>query len=381
MKTYRFLLILLVVIIALPFAGRLLWIIKSSKPLDIIIINKSVEKSTQNEVKAINWTLNNQKFVTSLGDSYDFNYSYFGYYPEGISEERKIKSFTLENISSLSEKNSALFYADNTGIVLNQNDPKSSKAKGYFGFNNNDYILLKEMVNRQKLVIAEYNFISSPTEDLVRYNTEQFLDFYALGWVGKYFKDLSQEKISGLISSTWFDLYKQTYSSDWNFSGPGIILLNSGQNRIIILPSEKYSISEYPTVITSPEIASEYGIPQNAAYTGWFDMAYQGNNRVLSHFNLNLNTEGIDLLKKNGIESEFPAVIESQNKKFYYIAGDFSKVDVVMATSRLAFISEIIKNLNKSKTENPDKFFQVYYDYLLSGIFNNYYNEISQKVR
>jgi hypothetical protein len=114
-----------------------------------------------------------------------------------------------------------------------------------------------------------------------------------------------------------------------------------------------------------------------AAYTGWFDMAYQGKNTVLSHFNLNLNADGIDLLKKNGIESEFPAVIESQNKKFYYIAGDFSKVDVVMATARLGFISEIIKNINKGKTENPDKFFQVYYDYLLSGILNTYYNGLT----
>ncbi len=377
MKAYRPLFILLVVIIALPFAGRLFWLMKKSKPLDIVIINKSVVKSKNNEVKTLNWTLNYEKFIDSAGYFYDYDIDYFGYYPDAITEDRKIKSFKLEEVFSLAVNNDALIFVDNKGVELSQAEKKASKMKVYGGFNYNDYSLLKEMLSRQKLVIAEFNFFSSPTEDLVRYNTEQYLDIYTLGWNGKFFTNLSKEKISELISANWFDLYKQNYSVEWDFSGPGIILLNPGQNRIIVLPAGKYMNSEYPSVITTPEIASEFNIPQNASYSGWFDIAFQGKNKVISHFDLNLNQEGIDLLNKNGIKSEFPAVIESVSKKFYYIAGDFSNTHVCILSSKLGFISRIIRKMNKGKTQNPDKFFQVYYNYLLSGILNDYYTEIS----
>ena len=377
MKAYRYFIILLGIIIALPFAGRLFWLMKKSKPINIVIINKSVEKSSQNEVKTLNWTLNFGKYVNSDGDIYNFRYDYLGYFPDAASESRKVKSYKLEEISSIAESNDALFFIDNSGIKLKKDDKKSPKGIAYGGFNQNDYFLLKEMISRQKLVVAEYNFFSPPTEDLVRYNTEQFLDIYSLGWTGKFFNNLSKEQVSEDISGNWFDLYKQYYSTDWDFEGPGIILINLQQNRIIVLPAEKYMNSKFPEVVTAQEIASLYYIPQKAAYTGWFEISFEGKNKVISNFDLNLNKEGVNLLRKNGIESEFPAVIESVNKKFYYMAGDFSKVNVYLPISRLGFISRIILNLGKGKTQNPGRFFQVYYNFLLTSILNDYTVEIS----
>jgi hypothetical protein len=377
MKAYRLLIILLVVIIAVPLTGRLFWLMKKRKPLDIVIINKSVQKSSQNEVKSINWALNFEKFMKNGGDLYDFHTDYFGYFPDGTSDNTKIKAFRLEEISSIVENNDALFFVDNSGTDLLQTEKKAIKKLAYGGFNQNDYFLLKEMVGSQKLVIAEYNFISPPTEDLVHYNAEQLLDVYSLGWVGKFFNDLSKEQISGLISIVWFDHFKQNYSTEWAFKGPGIILLNSSQNRIIVLPAKKCMNSEFPDVITDPEIASEFNIPQKASFTGWFDVSYQGKNKVISRINLNLNQEGIDLLRTNGIEPIFPAVIESINKRFYYMAGDFSKSNICLSTSRLGFLSGIIREMGKGKTQNPDKFFQVYYNFLITSILDNYYSEIS----
>lgn len=377
MKAYRLILLVLVVIIILPFSGRLFWLIKRSKPIDIVIINKSVQTSSQNEVKSLNWLLNFEKIVDFNAKIYDFQRDYLGYYPDAISDSRKIKSFKLEEISSLADNNDALFFIDNSGVELNQAEKENLKRLTYSGFNQNDYSLLKEMLGKQKLVIAEYNFFSPPTEGLVRYNTEQFLDIYSLGWSGKYFEDLAKENVSGLLSENWFELYKENYSADWNFNGPGIVLINHGENRIIVFPSGEFMTADYPEVITSPEIAAEYNLPEKASYSGWFDVAFQGKNKIISKFNLNLNQEGINILKNNGIEPEFPAVIESVSKKFYYMAGDFSKSRVCLSSSRLGFISRIIKTREKGMTQNPDKFFQTYYNFLLSDILNTHYMEIA----
>jgi hypothetical protein len=377
MKTNKILFVLVVVILALPFAGRLFWLMKGSKTLNILIVNKSVEKTSFNEVKALNWTLNFEKYENSGGELYDFKNDYLGYYPEAPDEERRIKSFKLEDIKSLAEKNDALFFIDNSGVKINKTGKKISKITFYGGFNQNDYSLLKEMVGLQKLVVAEYNFFSPPTEDLVRYNTEQFLDIYSLGWIGKLFEDISKDKLSGFVPAEWFDLYKQNYKSDWEFTGPGLILINQSQNRIVILPSDKYMNSGYPDIITDMQNASHYNIPEKTAYSGWFEISYQGKNKVISHFNLNLNQDGVAILKKNGIEPEFPAVIESVNNKFFYIAGDFSKVNSNLLTSRFSFLSSILLKMNSSKTDNPDRFFQTYYNSLLTTILKDYTSEIS----
>jgi hypothetical protein len=382
MKAYRLTLILLGLIVALPLTGRLFWIMKKSKPLNILVINKSVENGSENELTTLNWTLNYLKFVNSDGSIFDYKNDYLGYFPEVVTDSRKIKSFKLEEIASIVENNAALFFIDNAGIKYKQNEKKPSKFIPYSGLNQNDYFLLKEMLVRQKLVVAEYNFFSPPTEDLVRYNTEQFLDIYSLGWTGCFFRDLSKEKIMGLVSPEWFDIYKQNYGSDWNFSGPGIILLKQKHTRIIVLPSAKYMSSLYPDVTTKPDIAKEFNIPQKASYTGWFELAYEGKNKVISHLNLNLNQLGLDLLKENGIESEFPIVMESLNKKFYYISGDFSKVEgSALFLSRFGFISRLMMEMVEKNTGNPDKFFQVYYNSFLASVLSDYYSEISVPVK
>jgi hypothetical protein len=380
MKAYRFLIFLLVVVIAMPFAGRLFWLIKRSKHIDIVIINKSVLKSSQNEMKSLNWTLNMDKFVDSSGNNYDYTKDYYGYFPDIVNEDKKIRSLKMEDVISVSENCDALVFLDNKGVEYNKIDKKGIKKKPYGGFNQIDYFLMKEMIGRQKLIIAEYNFFSAPTEDLVRYNAQQLIDIYSLGWSGKYFEDLSKDKIVESVSKNWLDIYRNAYSEEYNFKGPGILLINPGENRIIVLPAGKYMNSGFPTVETSADNSSRFNLPEKALFTGWFDISYQGRNSVISTFNLNLNDEGVSIMRKNGIASVFPAVIESGNKKFYYIAGDFSKGKVNLISSKLGFISSVIRTMNKGRTEKPEKFFHSYYDFLLSGILNQYYNEIKGTV-
>lgn len=377
MKAYRFFIIVLVVILALPAAGRLIWLMKKSKPLDVIIINKSVEKISRNEIKALNWVLNSEKFVDSAGDFYDYRADYLGYFPDAVTEDRKIKSYKLDEAVSMAQTFDALVFIDNKGVELSREYKLSTKRMQYGGLNQNDYLLIREMSSRQKLIIGEFNFFSSPTEDLVRYNAEQFLDIYSLGWTGKYFKNLAIDHVSKEIPSDWLEIYKLNYSEDWNFSGAGLILANKAANRIIVLPADKFMNAKFPDIVTPEEISNEWGLPPRASYDGWFDIAYPGKNKVISYINLNLNEDGIDLLRTNGIDPEFPAVIESTGRKFYYLAGDFSKSGGMVFTSRYSFLSDLYKNFGKGQQDKPGRFFKVYYIPLLTGIFNDYYSEIS----
>jgi hypothetical protein len=228
------------------------------------------------------------------------------------------------------------------------------------------------MINDDKLVIAEFNFFSDPTEELVRYNTEQLMDIYTLRWKGKYFKDLDKKKIASEIDIKWLDSYKELNDRDWDYSGPGLILCNDKQNRIIVLPADDYMEENFLTIETSKENAKAYKLPAKAAFEGWFEIVYQGNNDVISNINLNLNEQGIEYLKKNGLDPVFPACIKMADKPVYFLTGDFSKQDVVLAWSKMRILSDLCRGLCQGRTKNPNQFFQTYYIPFMSSILEMY---------
>jgi hypothetical protein len=375
MKTSKILLIIIAILVILPLTGRLIWEFKKSQVLDIMIINKTVPNVSENELKGLNWALNMNKYVRSTKYLYHYKTDYYGYHPDAINNELMIRAFQLDQIKNIADKNQAIFYIDNEGVDI-EGKGLLGRRTWYGGLNQNDYLLIKEMHENNKLILAEYNFFSEPTEDLVRYNTEQLIDIFYVGWKGKYFKNLDSSFASVDLKGKWFETYKQNTGNDWSFNGPGIILINDAQNRIIVLPSSECMNSRYPEVITEPDQVSVYNIPASAAYTGWFNIVYQGKNNIVSQFDLNLNERGIKLLHNNGLSPVFPAVICSADKRIYFIAGDFSKSHVCLAGSKICIFTPLImKNIWGKFTGNPNLFFQTYYSRLLSTVLNDYHSE------
>ncbi len=371
MKSSRYWIITVLFILLLPIIGHLLWVVQKKKPLNLMIVNKSVPASSSNEVKSFNWVLNYEKVLKAGDEHYDFTKDYFGFHPDAITEDRSIKAFGLHDFPDLQQEYDGLVYLDNEGVDLDEK--KHSSISHYGGFNQTDYLLMKEMINSGKLVIAEYNFFSDPTEDLVRYNTEQMIDVYTLRWKGKYFKDLKKDKILKELDQKWLTSYSQNHENEWNFSGSGIVLCNEKYERIIVLPADQYMNKKFPTIETSAPKASEYNLPEEVAYTGWFEIVYQGQNEVISQINLNMNKEGEEMLKANGLEASFPASIKIADKPVFFMAGDFSKQNVVLMWSRLRIFSDICRGVCKGMTGNPNRFFQTYYVPLISSILGSYH--------
>ncbi|MFW5820421.1 MAG: hypothetical protein ACOCWA_03970 [Bacteroidota bacterium] len=376
MKSSVYFFIAVALVILLPLAGHLAWRIQKKNPLDLMIVNKTVLQSSENEVKSLNWVLNYRKVIKNDRQNYDFEKDYFGFHPDAISTDRTIRSFGIDDLSDIKEKYDGLFYLDNKGVELDHQ--KYANLKYYGGFNNTDFLLLKEMMNNEKLVVVEYNFFSEPTEELIRYNTEQLMDIYSLHWKGKYFKDLSEKKAGKELEEKWFECYKNYSGKEWDYTGPGLILCNLKQDRIIILPKEEYLIDS-PVITTTEKTKDQYKLPAEVKYSGWFDIIYEGNNEVISTISLNLNPKGIDFLKQNGLEGSFPASVKMKGKPVYYLAGDFSKQKVFLPFSKMRIINDLYRGICNTMTGNPHVFFQTYYVPFMSGIILDYYDVTSHK--
>ncbi len=377
MKKNKFLVVIIAVIIFLPFLGRFIWALQKSRQMEIMIVNKTVLGDSHNEVKSLSWVLNFNKILKTDNTRYNFNRDYYGYHPDAPAEEWKIRSFKLADLPDIREKYCALFYLDNQGVKMTSGDTKPASAY-YGGFNQNDYLLLREMMNAGKLVIAEYNFFSSPTEELVRYNTEQLLDIHCLGWRGKYFASLDPEKLKDGLDPVWIDRYKEYNNRNWDFSGPGIILINEKQNRLLILPRNQCMEKDYPVVVTGEKYAESLHLCKENAFTGWFAVVYQGENEVISTIDLNLNEQGKAIMMKNGLGCRFPAVIKSSLHPFYYLAGDFSKTPVSLVWSRVRLVNDFMRTVSGKMSGNPHVFFQAYYVPLMSAVLKEHYAEMKQ---
>ena len=375
MKSSRYFLIAIVVILLLPLAGHLIWRAQKKNPMDLMIVNKTVPRSAENEVKTLNWVLNYEKVLKDGNDNYDFSRDYYGFHPDALSADRSIKAFRLEDLPELCDKYDGLIYLDNEGVELE--NQKYASLKYYGGFNNTDYHLLKEMINSDKLVIVEYNFFSEPTEDLIRFNTEQLMDIYSLQWKGKYFKNLAANKVFKEIDKKWLNAHNDYYENEWDYNGPGLVLCNLKQNRVVILPSEEY-LNDQPTIKTGKQMSETYNLPEEVSFTGWFNIVHEGENEVISRLDLNLNDDGVEYLKKNGLEASFPVSVKMQDKPVFFLAGDFSKQKVFLPSSKMRIVNDVYRSICKNMTGNPGLFFQTYYLPLMSGILSTHINNKSE---
>ena len=104
--------------------------------------------------------LTNDRFVKKeKGGSFSAAKDYYGFVPLRPEREKQFRKrdFRLTELLELAENNDALYYADTYGVFFNdwyQGIKKARRSRRlYGGLNNNDYLLMSEMKNRDKLVI------------------------------------------------------------------------------------------------------------------------------------------------------------------------------------------------------------------------------------
>jgi len=162
--------IVLIIILILPAVNFIRWSIQEKKPLDIVILDKTVPSLDRLKHKSFNWILTNERFVRKdKKSSYSYRKDYYGFSPtRPLKEKGSIrKEYHLSEMMDLPAKADAVYFTDTYGVFFNDwwsgiNRSRRSR-KIYGGLNNVDYLLLNEMRKNNKLIICEYNSFDFPT--------------------------------------------------------------------------------------------------------------------------------------------------------------------------------------------------------------------------
>lgn len=360
MKTLKTVIIIVLVLLVVPLLGFAVWFLQKGENIEVFVVNKSMVKFNGSENKSMNYVLNREKILTPGNRKYDLTTDHYGLlWNKG---DYQIKYPRLRDLDRTVEKSDLIYFADVAGIRTSQirtlAEGEEDKIE-YGGLNNSDYTLMRYALEMEKPLVLECNFYGRAQEPLVRYNIEQLTDVYYVGWMGKYVEDLSGPADVS-CGFNYKNEYAQFHGNDWEFTGPGIVMINLDANRVVVLMENEDFNSGDGLIRTDAEYTDAYGLPEAVNYTGWFSVLHPGRNEVISTFTLNPTETGMELLRENGLPENFPALIRG-NGSFYFLAGDFGKNDVQLFFSRVPGIRDLIGGIRKAGKMNPDNFFFTYY--------------------
>jgi len=351
------------------------------KPMDIILVDKTVPTLERENHKSFIWILTNERFVKKENKrSYSYINDYYGFSPKRPLREKQWErqDYRLTDLIKLAENNDAVYFADTYGVFFNdwyKGINKSRKSrKLYGGLNNNDFLLIKEMQDRNKLIIMEYNSFDYPTAQYESVRTQEKLGVTFSGWTGKYFNSLDTTSVDFPIWMT--AMYRKQTSRPWTFTKPGIVILK--EKEIIVLEEGAHLKNAMPKIITDPDYCAKYGVNSIVAFDKWFDIIDPLENNIVSKFNIETTAIGDTLLLENGLNNQFPAVVqEPKNNRVYYFSGDFANGNTPVWTSRLKGVNKLKGILYSDKPDDTRRFFWLYYRPLINGIFTEYYNSLN----
>jgi len=375
--------IVLIIILILPLINFIRWSFQEKKPIDIVILDKTVPTLDRLNHKSFNWILTNERFVKKEKKTgYSYKKDYYGFAPTRPLKEygSTRKEYHLSEMMDLPEQVDAIYFTDTYGVFFNDwyagiNKSRKSR-KIYGGLNNTDYLLINEMRNRNKLIILEYNTFDYPTPAFESYRTQEKLGIKYTGWSGKYFEELDSTSKNFPIWMT--AMYRKQYKKPWTFSKPGIVLLT--EKNILILEQGTDLINPFPHIVTDEANCTKYKVPPSVAFENWFDIIDPLQSNVISKFRLETTAIGDTTLSSFMLGNEFPAVIqEPVDQRTYYFSGDFANNDVCYGTSRIKGFPRLKGILYSDKPDDTRRFFWLYYRPLINSIFTDYYSSLNAR--
>ena len=369
----------LIIFLAVPLTSFLIWIFMPQAPVGLVIVDKTVSNNDYQEHRSIHWTLNHLKYVNSEGNLFDYKTDYFGIFPKKEAGEytiKDIRSLSLAQTKDLIAKSNLIYYADTYGVY--EDEATDDRFQGlskklYGGMDHQDIEFLKKSYEAEKTIISEFNSIASPTSMEVRAEFEKLAGVKWTGWIARYFDEL--DTILNEELPIWMiDTYVEQHDDQWGLSGSGMVFLKEN-GQIEILEFEKHTQVKVPSIVSSMQSQSKYGLPEVVKYPYWFDiMLVSREFEVISYYDIYPTDEGLSLLRNMGLPRYFPAAVvkSNGNGKFFYFAGDFADNPAASSSFRFYGIAKLWRMfLHSEDYSQRNSFFWNYYFPLMKTILSN----------
>lgn len=309
----------------------ILWQLEGEKKLQVAIIDKTVPDESYREHLGFNWLLKALKYVDSNNQSYKLN-DYFGFKPNTNKE-----NYSIRQLPDSYADEDMIYIADTYGVYQEDFPWIEKKREGdrsklvYGGLKMNEWKAIANRLNDDKKVtlVAEFNTLASPTDETVRNSMSSVFGIQSSGWMGRYFDELDYRQNNEIPK--WI---VDKYGGSWRYKGPGFLLINERQNKIVVLKTGEDVDKKGIWLKFTKFGKKEFNLEQSVTYNYWFDIVTsEDQHDVLANYDWNLTKNGKRKLVQEGIPTSFVAVNKSQvkNATSYYLAGDFNDLSKTLS--------------------------------------------------
>jgi len=368
-----------VFILLIPLWMWLGWVFTPNTKLVAAIIDKTVLTREVKQHISFNWILNHQRYTKTSKKAYEIAHDYYGFFPlnDEKFELKGLERFSSNELIQLSKDADLVYFTDTYGIYNNDWFHGENGPWGilYGGLSDKDVEFLRLMKAKNKLIIAEFNTIGSPTKFENRARFEELFAIKWTGWTARYFDNLDIE-VNKEIPFWLIDNYKKSHQGQWPFKRSGIAFVNDNE-QVVILEDNTHLTNPMPLILSTPNAMENLGVPEKIKYPFWFDIILPQPtiNQTVASFKISANQKGLAELNKYGIPSEFPAVTmhKGEDYSFYYFSGDFSNNPIELNTSYFKGIRFFKAMLyNENDPNDRSSFFWNFYRPMLSNILKDY---------
>lgn len=341
------------------------------------MLDKTAQDFNNQEHRAFTWVLNQYRWAKPDGSAYNVRRDYLGYFPkpDNLLSKDDLEGFTQKRLDSIADGVDMGYFIDTYGAYYEywESLPENSPKRGliYGGMETEDVSLLAALMERKKLVIAEFSVFGSPTPAPIRARAQELLGVRFTGWVGRYFQELdttASEDVARWIPT----LYEEQYDEPYAFKGPGIGFFHEN-GQLVILP-ESELVHPVPILETEERLADELGLDAFIRYPFWFEICTGDTSvRTLSQYRIYTQPSGAAKMRALGIPQSFPAVLAKPDWRTLYLAGDFTDNPVGMTTSYFKGVDWISSLLYDNRNpEDRRKFFWQWYRPFMKRILSGY---------
>ncbi|PKQ64401.1 hypothetical protein BZG02_06190 [Labilibaculum filiforme] len=366
---WKLLRIVILLFLLIPVVSWISWKFKDQVQINLLVVDKTTPNCNYSEHLSFFWLANQKRWVKPNGEEYNFAEDFYGFHPDGHGDYviKDLRVFEKKGFASLADSLDVAFFADTYGIYNSnwKDHPdygKDTISFFYGGLQATEIDLIRELKQKGKTIIAEFNFFASPTAPVIRQQAEDMLGVKWNGWVGKYYNTLDTLLDSEI--PRWVpDLYEKNYKKKYDFKNAGIVLVDN-KERIVILDAKKHLNRRFPVLESELSTQKKYKVPESIYYPFWFDInTSDSQNTILAWFHLDVNRKGEALLNQFDLPKKFPAIIEhNKDYHFIYFACDFSDNEMGIYSSYFRGVDKLSAAFyNVNQVKDRKMFFWEYY--------------------
>ena len=354
LRKRRALIIGLLIVLALAVLAvtpLVLWHTGRDRPLDVLVVDKTVATPNYREHAGLFWVLRHEKVVqraTGRTLALDRDYAGFQHTPDGQTRIVPIPDRPTDFV----------YLADTYGVYEDDllGRPAGLRSKLiYGGMSVEEVRTVTRNLRPGATLVGEFNCIASPTTGQAREELSDALGVKWTGWIGRHFAFLDLTVDMPLwIPRTW----KRQTGKPWKFRGPGYVFVNE-QGLLVVLVEGADTPTPALRITFDESVAKRYGTPRRQTYDSWFEvMTALPGAEVLANFELKLTDVGRRKMRGVPITGPIPAIVRSRRAGHlaYYFAGDFADQSTVSKAYRYRWLPKIKARLGAEHRDDQQAF-------------------------